>query len=265
MNRPREPKFLRVDAASVADELGYRAQHAVSRAIGPGTEYRLVGGHMVRHLLTLYPSSEAVQRSTRDADAAAENVQVVAPFVDALMADNFMKLGGNILVKDDNEAGSKAINILLAENRPRAGLGHVTVPGAGQVDTLPELSFALMYQPILIDVEANMMDGTILLHETCIPGVEAATVLKAHAWKERRAEKDLADLHSLPEIRHEHQDSAACGAAPAGSAHRSPHRPFSRRELIWVQRQSRPNRTRDKEEGPRILAFLRIGAFLETR
>lgn len=31
-------------------------------------------------------------------------------------------------------------------------------------------------------------------------------VLKAHSWRERQSEKDLADLHSLLEIREAHPD-----------------------------------------------------------
>lgn len=51
------------------------------------------------------------------------------------------------------------INLLLARTGAAQGIRPVFVPGVGQVDTLPELQFALMTPPLVIDVHANL-DGT---------------------------------------------------------------------------------------------------------
>lgn len=51
---------------------------------------------------------------------------------------------------------------------------------------------------------ADLAGGEVIEYQTRIPGLEAAVVLKAHSWAGRRSEKDLADLHSLLEIREAH-------------------------------------------------------------
>lgn len=82
------------------------------------------------------------------------------------------------------------------------------MPDVGQVGSLPELTFALDSKPLELSVEAHLQDGALIRYMTRIPDVEAAVVLKAHSWKERRAGKDLADLHSLLEIRQAHPETA---------------------------------------------------------
>src|SRR5699024_3232550 len=99
------------------------------------------------------------------------------------------------------------INLLLAREGPAPGLRRQDVPGVGQVDTLPELSFTLMLPPLILDVTATLRDGRIIEYGTRIPDLEAAVVLKAHSWRGRRAANDLADLHSLLEIREAHPET----------------------------------------------------------
>lgn len=54
MQSDLEPVQLRVHALNAADALGYRGQLAVAQAVGDRTDYRLIGGHMVRLLLQVY-------------------------------------------------------------------------------------------------------------------------------------------------------------------------------------------------------------------
>jgi hypothetical protein len=162
---------------------------------------------MVRLLLNVYPTPAAVLRSTRDADTAVDSVAVVGPLIDELVARDFVKSGGNILVKPSGLGVDELeVNVLLAEDRSRPGLSTLTVNGVGQVDTLPELGFALAKPPVVIDVEARLVDHSTITYRTRVPDLEAATVLKAHAWDSRKAAKDLADLHTLLEIRQAHRE-----------------------------------------------------------
>ncbi|MDN5686879.1 MAG: hypothetical protein L0G94_09400 [Brachybacterium sp.] len=41
-------------------------------------------------------------------------------------------------------------------------------------------------EPQLLDVTAELRDGRSIEYSTRIPDIEAAVVLKAHAWKSRR-------------------------------------------------------------------------------
>lgn len=91
---------------------------------------------------------------------------------------------------------------------PTKGLRTQNVPGVGQINTLPELRFALMDEALLLDVTADLGDGDVIEYQTRMPELESAVVLKAHSWANRRSEKDLADLHSLLEIREAHPSTA---------------------------------------------------------
>lgn len=203
-----EAHTITVQALSNADALGYRGQQAVSEAAGDDGNFRIVGGHMVRLLLFVYPTPGATLRSTLDADAAVGSVHVVEPFAQNLLAKRFVKKRGNLFYKELEEDQRVEINLLLSREGPTQGLRTHTVPGVGQVDTLPELRFALMDAALVLDVEADLGGDEIIRYRTRIPDLEAAVVLKAHSWKERRSDKDLADLHSLLEIREAHPGTA---------------------------------------------------------
>lgn len=77
--RPERRHSIRVHAISNSDALGYLGQQAISAAVSPEDDYRIVGGHMVRLLLEVYPTPQATPRSTLDADAAVGDVEVVGP------------------------------------------------------------------------------------------------------------------------------------------------------------------------------------------
>ncbi len=197
---------IRVDALSRADELGYRGQCAVAEAVAGRGDYRLVGGHMVRLLLLRYPTRHAVPRSTIDADAALSDVQVVGDVVESLLADGFVKAGGNIFLKELATERVVEVNLLLPRTSGLGGVRPRSVEGVGRVDSLHELTFAMLHPAMVLDVEARL-DDELLEYRVRIPDLEVATVLKAHAWKHRGAAKDLADLQTLLEIRDAHPET----------------------------------------------------------
>lgn len=161
---------------------------------------------MVRLLLQVYPTPRAMERSTTDADAALDDVEIVGPVTHGLIDDDFVKEGGNVLVKDLGEDRRIEINLLLQRPSGAGGIRPQDVQGVGQVDTLRELSFVMSHPALHLDVEAHVGEE-ILRYQTRIPDLEAAIVLKAHSWKHRRSVKDVADLVSLLEIREAHQDT----------------------------------------------------------
>lgn len=206
MTEAEEPIGIHVHAISLSDALGYRGQKAVADAVAPETDYRIVGGHMVRLLLHVCPTPNATLRSTTDADTALGSVEVVGSLSQNLVDHDFTKEGGNLFYRELAQGHRIEVNVLLSREGPARGLRPTAVPGVGQVDTLPELRFALMTPALILDVTADLGEGKMLEYQTQIPGAEAAAVLKAHSWKERRSEKDLADLHSLLEIREAYPD-----------------------------------------------------------
>lgn len=126
---------------------------------------------------------------------------------DAVVAgSDYRIIGGNLFYRETAPDQRIEINFLAPRTGHTRGIRPQSVPGVGQVDTLPELRFALMHPAVILDVEADLGNGEIIEYQTRVPNVENAVVLKAHSWKERRSEKDIADLHTLLEIREAHPD-----------------------------------------------------------
>lgn len=204
--RPERRHNIRVHAISNSDALGYLGQQAISAAISPEDDYRIVGGHMVRLLLEVYPTPRATPRSTLDADAAVGDIEIVGPLSESLRAQGFVKSRGNVFLKQAEGDQQIEINLLLPRLDRAPGIRPRHVTGVGQVDSLPELHLVMQSDPLHLDVTAILLDGQAIEYRTRIPDVEAAIILKAHAWKTRRTEKDLADLHSLLEMKEAHPE-----------------------------------------------------------
>ena len=202
-----EPLKIYVHALSISDALGYRGQKAVADASVEGSDYRIIGGHMVRLLLHVYPTAAAIPRSTTDADTAIGDLEVAAPWTQNFLDQNFTKKGGNLFYRDVGPEQRIEINVLAPRTGSAPGIKPKTVPGVGQIDTLPELSYIFNHEPLVLNVEADLGQGETITYQTRIPNVEEAVVLKAHAWRERQSEKDLADLHTLLEIREAHTEA----------------------------------------------------------
>ncbi|GAA1890364.1 nucleotidyl transferase AbiEii/AbiGii toxin family protein [Paeniglutamicibacter psychrophenolicus] len=201
-----EPLTIHVYALSISDALGYRGQKAVADATVKGSEYRIIGGHMVRLLLHVYPTAAAIPRSTTDADTAIGDLEVAAPLTQNFLDQNFTKQGGNLFYREVAPGQRIEINVLAPRTGPTRGIKPRTVPGVGQIDTLPELAYVFNHEPLILNVEAELSESETITYQTRVPDVEEAVVLKAHAWRERQSAKDVADLHTLLEIREAHPE-----------------------------------------------------------
>lgn len=204
MTDSRAPIRVHAYATSIADSLGYLGQEAVSRAMEEHTGYRLIGGQMVRLLHLAFPAPRAALRSTLDADAAVEGVEVIGQVSEHLQLDGFRKVKANAFLKTVADDQEVEINLLLPRSDSTLGVRATVVDGLGHVDTLSELTFVLSVSPVTLEVHAELLDGTTLSYRVLVPTVEMATILKAHSWHNRRSENDLADLSTLLEIREEH-------------------------------------------------------------
>lgn len=198
---------IEIHSWSLADDLGYLGQQAVAVA-AKATDYRIVGGHMVRLLLLAHPAERAVQRTTVDADTAVNDVEVIGGIVERLVGQDFVQERGNVYTKAVDDERKVEINLLLSRMGGASGIKPQNVDGVGQVDTLPELAFVLLHPALRMAVTAHLSTGETLAYTVLIPGLEEAFILKAHAWAARGLQKDrdLADMHTLLEIREAYPD-----------------------------------------------------------
>jgi hypothetical protein len=198
-------KTINVISTSNAANLGYRALADVAEAAVSldYDEYRVVGGHMVQLLLHVYPTTAAIERSTADADAGIQEATAAGQALHELLLDQgYEEAKGNHYIRRDED---EEIHIDLLV--PRSGSAKTAILNGRRFDAIPGLRFALGASRLIVEVKVMLHEGGDLHFTVPVPDVEAALVLKALAWKSRKADKDLADISTLMEILHEHKDS----------------------------------------------------------
>ncbi|WP_229568850.1 hypothetical protein [Rhodococcus sp. RDE2] len=193
-----------VIAASNAADRGLRALADLAAA-ARGSNYRVIGGHMVHLLARVYPASEAVARVTADADAGMDTVAAADTGLhDALVERGYRRVAGNHYEAPSGEGEPLAVDLLVPGTGGR-GIERVEYAGRG-FDAIPGLNLALASEPVEVRVRAQLTTGRGLRFEVPIPDVEQAVVLKALSWRSRLAAKDVTDLCTLLVSAHEHRE-----------------------------------------------------------
>jgi hypothetical protein len=179
-----------VACTAAADDHGMLALRDVATVAGD-TEYRVIGGHMVRLLRHVY-NVPGAPRITSDADTGIDvSVASDGGFHDQLTAMGYAPEFSNRYVR-----GEQAIDLLV----PAAARPGVQQIGGREFDGAPGLRLALAQAPIVVAVAARLTSGEMIEFEIPVPDVEAAFVLKMLARTVRNSERDVADIGTLLEI-----------------------------------------------------------------
>lgn len=193
---------IKAFSTSNASDLGYNALADLAQC-GKDLKYVVLGGHMVQLLLQAYPAPLAVERTTRDADAGLEQAEVAGEGLQEALVDlGYSPTNANRYELGEGEE-ARQVDILVDVGKP----GRPATIGGRQFDHAPGLMLALAEQPISVAVEVRLMSGAYLSFAVPVPCVETALVLKALAWRSRKADKDTADILTLLEITHLHKES----------------------------------------------------------
>lgn len=194
---------VKVFSMSNAGDLGYLALADVAAAAA-GIDYRIVGGHMVQLLIHAYPTPNAFERSTVDADAGINRPEAAGQELHhRLLERGYAPESGNHYTRRSTAGELILVDLLVPGTVPTR---TEVIAGRG-FDAIPGLDFALSAAALQIDTEVLLFGGGDLEFSVPVPDVEAALILKALAWKSRFSPKDLVDILSLLEIVHEHKAS----------------------------------------------------------
>ncbi|HVM07694.1 MAG TPA: hypothetical protein VM345_04465 [Acidimicrobiales bacterium] len=205
--------LLVLGAASVADDLGYVALSDLGRALSPdvGTNYRVIGGHMVTALVARWQLGADLYRETGDTDLGVPPVIVRDHHVIERLLDlGYERVAGNrfaktlrdvpLRVPGDADAPPQAvIDVLVpaytsrARNDRRVSDELVTTEVLG-------LPTALNRPPVLLALELHRLNGERLDVEIAFPDEVAALVLKAFATRVRNKETDVVDVWRCLEV-----------------------------------------------------------------
>jgi hypothetical protein len=196
-----------IGAASNAADLGLRALSDLAAA-AEGYEYRVIGGHMVHILSHVYPTVEATQRATADADAGTSTEVAGGPDLDKGLLDRgYTRVNGNRWEAPSGDPDNPlAVDLLVPSSSGKKLETKFLGEGKYGFDAIPGLELALSSTPLYVTVHARLYRGESETFEVCVPDVEAAIVLKALAWDSRYAPKDIEDLCSLMAMVHHHRE-----------------------------------------------------------
>ena len=186
---------VHIQSTAQADDLGLITLGDLCAA-AEGTDYRIIGGHMVRLLTHVYGLAPSTPRLTADADAGIhEPVAASGDLGTELEAAGYHKECSNRYVRR-TASGDAAIDLLV----PTAASAGPQQLGANQFDAAPGLRLALASPAVVVDVSAYLTTGEEITCTAAIPDIEAAVILKLLATTVRSADRDIADLLTLLEI-----------------------------------------------------------------
>jgi hypothetical protein len=191
-------------ASTNADELSLRSLAEIS-AITADQNVRIIGGQMASLLLTAFPVPGIALRRTRDTDAAITTELASSGVIhQRLLAHGYAATGGNSYTKQvpDLAAAGAHVPELAVDILVPSLDGHFKPQeyGGRAFDSAPGLAPALAAAPIVIDVGARLLDGTVLEFSTPVPTIELALVIKALAYGSRVQDRDVEDIYRLLEI-----------------------------------------------------------------
>ncbi|AZS48890.1 hypothetical protein [Microbacterium oxydans] len=191
-----------VVATSATDDAAYESLADLSTLLEGREETVVIGGHMVSLICTAFPSSGLVERRTGDADAGIPvELAATGEMHEGLLALGYVAEGANRYVKG-GEDPKPTIDLLVPSLTDKFGDEK---KGGRAFNTMPGLSLA-MNPRIPLDVHITHRDGRERSLTAMVPGIEAAIVMKAFAWRDRhhQTDKDGVDLSNLFAVLAEH-------------------------------------------------------------
>ena len=179
---------------TAADDAAFLALADLSQVLDGEDESGIIGGQMVSLLCARFPSPGSVARRTGDADGGIPLALArTSATHDRLIALGYTPTNSNRYERKGPEDITLAVDLLVPNLDIR--LRQETL-GGRSYDSMPGLGIALA-RPLVLGVSVTLSNDDELLFMTRVPSVEGAIILKAYAWRDRRARKDEVDLHSL--------------------------------------------------------------------
>jgi hypothetical protein len=216
---------LTLEAASVADDIGFVALSDLARALEDRTaDYRVIGGHMVTMLAARWQLGHELYRETGDVDLGITPIVATDHHVvDLFKGLGYTQVAGNrfarelsdipVIMKDSGELlpPEALIDILVPAYTSRAR-ENVRVGGDLYSTEVLGLQLALARHPVTITLDLRRLNAEILRCELPFPDEVSALVLKSLATTVRFKDTDITDIWRCLEIAH------AAGLGPADFA-----------------------------------------------
>jgi hypothetical protein len=203
---------LVLTATSIADDLGYVALSDLSNVLSSeGSDYRIIGGHMVTALVARWRLVAGLYRETGDTDLGVPPVVVRDHhLIERLQQSGYEKIEGNRFARKMTDV---PVEVVDGARPPRLAIIDVLVPAytsrARQnhrisenlvTSEVPGLAAALRSDPVTMTLELHRLNGDILVADLSFPNEVAALILKALATRVRDKATDVVDVWRCLEV-----------------------------------------------------------------
>jgi hypothetical protein len=199
---------LIVGSVSYAEDLSFHALIDLSEIVSEKKieDARVIGGHMVTFHVQRWGLGAALYRATLDADLGVPPIVArTERIVDALEDRGYERYTGNRYrreiqeLRDHVEENFAVVDVLIPAytSRPRE---NVRVDDKLTTIEVPGLAAALLAKPVTVSVKLSPRTGGERQIELRLPDERCGLVLKAFAWRQRSAGKDIVDVWRLLEV-----------------------------------------------------------------
>ncbi|MDQ4144435.1 MAG: nucleotidyl transferase AbiEii/AbiGii toxin family protein [Actinomycetota bacterium] len=205
----KEPlKELILGSASYAEDLSFHALIDLSEIVSEKKieDARVIGGHMVTFHVQRWGLGDALYRATLDADLGVPPIVArTERIVDALEGRGYERYTGNRYrreipeLRDQVEENFAVVDVLIPAytSRPRE---NVRVDDKLTTIEVPGLASALLAEPVTVRVSLSPRTGGEHQIDLRLPDEMSGLVLKAFAWRQRSAGRDIVDVWRLLEV-----------------------------------------------------------------
>ena len=205
-----------VVSGSLAEDLSFVALHDLSEVVTELglDEARVIGGHMVMLHVYRHGLGSDLYRATADADLGVPPLVVKkAGVIEALEARGYTRHGGNRYrrpvpeLQNHLDAPFAVIDVLVPAytSRPR---DNTFVSPALTTTEVPGLALALTRPAVHIRLAVSLVTGPTIELSVRLPDEPSSFDMKALAWRQRAASKDIFDAWRMLEV------LAASGTSP---------------------------------------------------
>lgn len=199
---------LVLGSASHAEDLSFHALADLSDIVSEKEidDARVIGGHMVTFHVHRWGLGDALHRVTLDADLGVPPIVArTERIVDALEERGYERDTGNRYRREIPELRGRVrenyavVDVLIPAytSRPR---DNVRVDEKLTTTEVPGLASALLAKPVTVQVRLSPTTGGERNIEVRLPDERCGLVLKALAWRQRSAGRDIVDVWRLLEV-----------------------------------------------------------------
>lgn len=199
---------MTIASASIAEDLSFLALRDVAQVVADLDieAARIIGGHMVTLHVYRHALGHDLYRATADADLGVPPFAVRdAGVIEALLDRGYSRHSGNRYrrrvpeLESHVDAPFAVVDVLVPAYTSRPRENRIVSDDLTTIE-VPGLALALARPPVDVRLDVALVAGSTLEFDVRLPDEPSSFVMKALAWRQRAAPKDIVDVWRMLEV-----------------------------------------------------------------